>query len=110
VASKLSIERVLKRASPDQWGEDEIMTLAEAAHLFWPEGHPVSEETLRTAVKDGILPVSIVARKIFVTKAALRALNVCKPRMSSPEPVAGHDDFDSIISDLRGRSAQKVRR
>ncbi len=71
-------DRVTARPDPSQWRDDEIMTLREAAALFWPDG-PFSERTLRTAVRDGRLPISQVARKFFVTKASLRVLSVCEP-------------------------------
>lgn len=79
MVSKLKITRVLERPDPQSWAEDELMTLAEAARLFWPSG-PLSEETLRTAVRNGRLPVSEIARKLFTTKRALTALHVCTLR------------------------------
>ncbi len=83
MVSKLKITRVLERPDPQSWAEDELMTLAEAALLFWPSG-PLSEETLRTAVRDGRLPVSEIARKLFTTKRALTALHVCTTRPTEP--------------------------
>jgi hypothetical protein len=113
VSSKLTVERVLERPSPDLWAEDELMTLAEAARLFWPKG-PLTEETLRTAVRDGRLPVSEIARKLFVTKAALRELNVCKPRpttapTSSSDPSDDEGDFVASIEAM-GRHPPQARR
>ncbi len=83
MGSKLSTERIIERPSPDEWDADELLTLAEAARLFWPKG-PITEETLRTAVRDGRLPVSEIARKLFTTKRALAELNVCRPRNVVP--------------------------
>jgi hypothetical protein len=54
--------RVTTRPDPSQWQDDELMTLGEAAALFCPDG-PFSERTLRTAVRDGRLPISQVAGK-----------------------------------------------
>ena len=85
MVSKLTTERVTERPSPEQWEDDELMTLAEAAKLHWPKG-PITEETLRTAVRDGRLPVSEIARKLFTTKTALRVLSVCALRAAPSEP------------------------
>ena len=64
------ITRVAARPDPEEWRDDELMTMAEAAALLWPEG-PITERTLRTAVRDGRLPISKVAGKFFVTKIAV---------------------------------------
>lgn len=90
MVSKLKITRVLERPAPEQWATDELMTLAEAARLFWPSG-PLSEETLRTAVRDGRLPVSAIARKLFTTKRALSALHVCELRPTSQRTAREQD-------------------
>ena len=110
MSSKLTVERVLERPLPEQWAEDELMTLAEAARLHWPRG-PLTEETLRTAVRDGRLPVSEIARKLFVTKAALRELNVCKPRPApgfSAERCDNEGDFAASIEAMGRRPPQMV--
>jgi len=44
--------RVAKRPSPAEWSGNELMTLREAAALFWPHG-PIREASLRTACRDG---------------------------------------------------------
>lgn len=111
MTSKLSVERVLERPRPDQWADDELLTLAEAARLFWPRG-PLTEETLRTAVRDGRLPVSEIARKFFVTKTALRELNVCTPRIAPVDRRADADDGEEpYAASLRsmGRCAAQPR-
>lgn len=70
--------RVAARPLPEQWGEDELLSLPEAASLFWPEG-PLSVSSLRVAVRDGVLPVTIVAGKILTTKRAVLTMSVCRP-------------------------------
>jgi hypothetical protein len=68
-------DRVAQHPNPAAWEDDELMSLGEAARLFWPHG-PITERTLRTAIRDGRLPISQVAGKFFVTKnwpARLRA-------------------------------------
>lgn len=71
--------RVAARPDPTLWGEDELMSLAEAAHLFWPMG-PLTERSLRTAVNDGDLPVKIVARKILTNRRAVQEMSKCAKR------------------------------
>ena len=63
--------RVAARPDPAQWGDDELLTLAEAAALFWPQG-PLTGSSLRTAYRAGTLRVAIIARKILVTKKGLK--------------------------------------
>jgi len=56
--------RIASRPLPDQWGREELLTLAEAAWLFWPDGGPITVRTLRTAVRDEALAVTWIAGKI----------------------------------------------
>jgi hypothetical protein len=72
------VDRVRARPDPALWADDELMTLVEVAALYWPDG-PLTETSLRTAVRDGRLPISQIAGKFFVTKTALRSLTVCQP-------------------------------
>jgi len=101
-------DRVAQRPDPAEWGEDELMTLAEAARLHWPDG-PITERTLRTAVRDGRLPISRFAGKFFVTRRALAALSNCEPtpasRPSRESEVAtsGFEDDLAAVRRMRGR-------
>jgi hypothetical protein len=70
------------------WAHDELMNLAEAARLMWPDG-PLTERSLRTAIREGRLPISVVAGKFFVTKQALGALSACRPWAPSAETSVG---------------------
>lgn len=105
------LERVRARPDPALWRDDELMTLVEAAALYWPEG-PLTETSLRTAVRDGRLPISQIAGKFFVTKTALRTLTVCEPlREDIPArtaPIrgsgAGYLSDLARLRELRGRS------
>ncbi|WP_027574000.1 hypothetical protein [Bradyrhizobium sp. WSM1743] len=69
--------RICARPDPATWRDDELMTLAEAAALFWPEG-PLTETSLRTAVRDHRLAISRIAGKFFTTKRAIAALEICE--------------------------------
>lgn len=66
--------RVAVRPDPKSWDMDELMTLKEAVDLHWPDG-PLTIPTLRTAIRDGKLPVCSVAGKFFLTRRALLALS-----------------------------------
>lgn len=71
--------RIAKRPSPDDWANDELMTLPEAAKLFWPEPDgPLTTTSLRTAVRDRQLEVAIIAGKFLTTKAAVLKMSNCK--------------------------------
>jgi hypothetical protein len=74
--------RVGERPRPEDWREDEPMTLAEAAALLWPRG-PITASTLRTAYRQGDLEVAMVARKLLVTRAQVAAMLVRARRIRS---------------------------
>lgn len=80
---KTKPSRVTTRPDPEQWGEHELMSLAEAAALMWPQG-PLTETSLRTAVRQGRLPISKVAGKFLTTRAALAMLAVCERLPAEP--------------------------
>jgi len=67
------MDRVTARPSPAGWEDEELMTLAEAARLYWPHG-PITVTTLRTAVRQGDLGIVVLAGKHFTTPAAIRAM------------------------------------
>jgi hypothetical protein len=103
-------DRVRARPDPALWADDELMTLVEAATLYWPSG-PLTETSLRTAVRDGRLPISQIAGKFFVTKVALRTLAVCKPFRMDPSaqgtairgPNAGYLSDLAQLEEMRRR-------
>jgi hypothetical protein len=104
--------RVAARPDPDAWGDDELMTLAEAAALFWPQG-PISERTLRCAIRDSRLPISKVARRFFVTKIALRELSKCElvaKSRGAPATRADEGLFDDDHAMLRRTRTSAGRR
>jgi hypothetical protein len=65
--------RVAARPDPAQWGDDELLTFAEAAALMWPDG-PLTASSLRTAYRAGALEVTVIARKLLTTKRALKEM------------------------------------
>jgi hypothetical protein len=74
--------RIERRPLPEDWRDDELLTLAEAAALFWPDG-PLTTTSLRTAVRDGQLEVAEIAGKLLTTKVAIARMCVCKPRVEA---------------------------
>ena len=70
-------DRVASRPDPESWALDELMTLPEAARLFWPEG-PLTVTSLRTAVRCGNLGVCVVAGRHLVTRRAILEMSECR--------------------------------
>ncbi|MET4524067.1 hypothetical protein [Bradyrhizobium sp. JR18.2] len=65
--------RIAARPDPKDWEDDELLTLAEAAALLWPDG-PLTASSLRTAYRAGALEVVLIARKLLTTKNAISAM------------------------------------
>ena len=66
--------RAQSRPDPRQWADDEPMTLAEAAAVFFPDGRPLTLRSLRTAADTGELAIAKVAGKNLTTPGAVRAM------------------------------------
>jgi hypothetical protein len=79
--------RAKARPDPAQWGEDEVMTLVEAAAVFFPEG-PLTLSSLRRAAAAGTLEIAKVAGKDLTTPRAIRKL--VKPSCRAAKP-SRHD-------------------
>ncbi|MCK1668989.1 hypothetical protein [Bradyrhizobium sp. 153] len=75
--------RIAARPDPEDWMEDELLTLPEAAALFWPEGKPVSASSLRRCYRAGTLEVVLIARKLLTTKRAIYAMIEASRRKAS---------------------------
>ena len=67
------LARARNRPRPEEWRDDELMTLAEAAAVFWPDG-PLTVRSLRTEIAKGSLTAERIAGKVFVTPAALKEM------------------------------------
>ena len=65
--------RVAARPDPEDWADDELLTFVEAAALLWPQG-PLTASSLRTAYRSGQLEVTLIARKLLVTKESLKTM------------------------------------
>jgi hypothetical protein len=74
------LARARNRPRPEEWRDDELMTLAEAAAVFWPDG-PLTVRSLRTEIAKGSLTAEQIAGKVFVTPAALKEMRQrCRAR------------------------------
>lgn len=71
--------RVAARPDPEAWGEDELLSFSEAAALLWPDG-PLTASSLRTAYRAGELEVTVIARKLLVTRRALAEMTAAARR------------------------------
>lgn len=71
--------RVAARPDPGAWGEDELLSFSEAAALLWPDG-PLTASSLRTAYRAGELEVTVIARKLLVTRRALAEMTAAARR------------------------------
>ncbi len=84
------VDRVLARPDPAEWSADELLTLPEAAHLFWPNG-PLTTATLRTAARDGKLKICIVASKHYTSKRAIEDMACDMERLGQPAAAAAEE-------------------
>ncbi len=82
--------RVAMRPDPAQWSPDEVMSLIEAAALYFPDG-PLSITSLRNAVRKGDLGISVVAGKYFTTPAAIAEMLRPTPHGLPEGAAAGAD-------------------
>jgi hypothetical protein len=93
--------RVALRPNSADWSDDELMSLPEAAALFWPDG-PLSTSSLRTAVKTGQLDVLVLARKFLTSKAAILRMSVCSARPAAA-PAAAPAPLPQGVADAIGK-------
>jgi hypothetical protein len=101
--------RIEARPSPEDWKAEELLTLAEAAALFWPDG-PLTVTSLRTAVRDGQLEVAEIAGKLLTTKAAIARMSVCKPRSTVQAVAADRAITESLtVADMQKEYLNRFR-
>ena len=78
--------RVRSRPHPQDWGDDDSMTLIEAVAVFFPHG-PLTLSSFRTEIAAGRLEVARVAGKDLTTPRAIRKL-VTPCRAGKPNRLA----------------------
>ena len=77
--------RVEARPDPTMWRDDEVLSLPEAAHLFFPDG-PLTEKSLRTAAIQKRLAIVRIVGKIFTTPDAMREMLTPTVGPATPSP------------------------
>ena len=80
------LDRLSVRPNPEAWGDDELVSLAEAVGLFFPLG-PLTAESLRVARRRGELACVEVCGRTFTTPRAIRAMST--PSLGSVATVEG---------------------
>jgi hypothetical protein len=101
--SSANSPRVRERPDPQTWEMDELLTVAEAVELHWPNG-PITVPTLRTAIRQGQLAVCRIAGKFYLTRRCLLALSAGtiigeKPRPPEREvrrPSGGMSELEAL--------------
>lgn len=86
--TKSGLARVLERPLPSQWNPEELLSLPEAAALFWPTGGPITVTSLRTAVRQNKLEVAEIAGKLFTSPSAIGRMSRCDFRRQCGDPAA----------------------
>src|ERR1700754_3942805 len=102
------LARARARPDPAQWGEDEVMTLVEAAVVFFPHG-PLTLSSLRRAAAAGTLEIAKVAGKDLTAPRAIRKLVTPSCRAAKPSHRASGSERTmkpGSSSTGDGRSAQ----
>lgn len=108
-------QRVADRPRSEEWNDDELLTLPEAAALFWPNG-PITTNTLRTAGRDGTLAITKVAGKFFTTPMAIRrmgqgeAVEMPGGETAAPTANSARAMFEARLEDARRQARERKRR
>jgi hypothetical protein len=99
MGTKPDLSRVVERNDPQAWAEDDLLTMAEAAMLFWPRG-PLRAASLRNAAKNGQLAIVIIAGKMMTTKKALKNMANCtaaKRHEVAPGPLSARNMVQHLV-------------
>lgn len=75
--------RIAAQPDPAAYGDGDLLTLAEAAALLFPQG-PLTTSSLRSAYRKGTLEVIVISRKVMVTKRAIAAMTEAARRPVRP--------------------------
>jgi hypothetical protein len=108
-------QRVADRPRVEEWTDDELLTLPEAAALFWPDG-PITTNTLRTAGRDGTLAITKVAGKFFTTPMAIRRMGQDEAsetpdrETAAPAATSHRAMFEARLEEARRQGRERKRR
>lgn len=81
-----ALRRVRARPSPDDWGDEEVMTLIEFEAVF-RERWPLTVAGLRNAINKGRLTASLVSGSYWITPAAVKAMFECPASTKAPASI-----------------------
>jgi len=98
--------RIAARPDASQWSDDELLTLPEAAALFWPAG-PITTNTLRTAGRDGVLAITKVAGKFFTTPMAIRRMGA-EGTTAEADKTRPDEDYTAGLIQMKLAEAQRL--
>jgi hypothetical protein len=90
-----------------------LLTLVEAAALFWPEG-PLTTTSLRNAIRNDQLAYVAIAGKFLTTKVAIAEMSVCRRgtgvlNAGAGAPVAAADMQAAGLQDRLYRKRRNAR-
>lgn len=91
MAPRPSLDRLQVRPQLQDWKDDELITLIEAAALFFPAG-PMSANGLRIAHRRGELAATSICGRLFTTPRDVKALTHTKTAAvpGGPDRTRGH--------------------
>jgi hypothetical protein len=105
--------RIAVRPNPGQWADDELLTLVEAAALFWPTG-PLTTTSLCNAIRNRQLAYVAIAGKFLTTKVAIAEMSVCRRGTDASLDGAGEPaapaNAQELAADLQDRLYRKRRK
>ena len=89
--SRDPLARARNRSRPEEWRDDELMTLVEAVAVFWPDG-PLTVRSLRTEIAKGSLTAERIAGKDLVTPTALKEMRQrCRARRTLRDSTSANE-------------------
>lgn len=100
MAPRPSLARIGERPDPAVWADDELITLAEAAHLFFPHG-PLTLGGLRSAIARYELTSVSINNRVYTTPGAIRSLIRPAPAAPEPTPPSGPKSLIERARELR---------
>ncbi len=115
MAPRPALERLDRRPAPGDWGLDELVSLSEAAALFFPSG-PMTANALRIAFRRGELAAVEICGKLFTTPREVASMSTPRQGPATPSPVAPRIACDiepcgpSLPKELRRRIAAARKR
>lgn len=89
MAPRPTLTRLIDRPLLSDWKEDELITLAEAEALLFPNG-PLNVSSLRRCHKSGSLEVVVICGKAFTSIVAVRSLIATSAEQSKKTSINEH--------------------